>query len=195
MKKLVFATHNPDKLKEINQMMPSGFQLLSLEDIGCGGKIPETADTLEGNARIKAAHVWENYGYDCFADDTGLEVTALQGAPGVYSARYAGPGANASSNMKKLLTELQTHKDRSGRFRTVIALVINGQFHFFQGVAQGDIICEPKGSGGFGYDPIFLPAGFKKTFAELPLEVKNQISHRGIAFKKLSAYLHKMKGQ
>jgi XTP/dITP diphosphohydrolase len=195
MNELVFATHNPNKLYEIRQMMPGGIRLLSLEDIGCREEIPETADTLEGNARIKAAHVWEHYGYDCFADDTGLEVAALQGAPGVYSARYAGPEADAQANMQKLLSQMEAKVDRSARFRTSIALVLDGQFHFFEGTVSGQILREPRGSGGFGYDPVFMPEGYEKSFAQLPLQVKNEISHRGRAFRELSAFLHDSAGQ
>jgi XTP/dITP diphosphohydrolase len=176
-------------------MMPGGIRLLSLEDIGCREEIPETADTLEGNARIKAAHVWEHYGYDCFADDTGLEVAALQGAPGVYSARYAGPEADAQANMQKLLSQMEAKVDRSARFRTSIALVLDGQFHFFEGTVSGQILREPRGSGGFGYDPVFMPEGYEKSFAQLPLQVKNEISHRGRAFRELSAFLHDSAGQ
>ncbi len=195
MNELVFATHNPNKLYEIRQMMPGGIRLLSLEDIGCREEIPETADTLEGNARIKAAHVWEHYGYDCFADDTGLEVAALRGAPGVYSARYAGPEADAQANMQKLLSQMEAQIDRSARFRTSIALVLDGQFHFFEGTVSGQILREPRGSGGFGYDPVFMPEGYEKSFAQLPLQVKNEISHRGRAFRELSAFLHDSAGQ
>ena len=195
MNELVFATHNPNKLYEIRQMMPGGIRLLSLEDIGCREEIPETADTLEGNARIKAAHVWEHYGYDCFADDTGLEVAGLRGAPGVYSARYAGPEADAQANMQKLLSQMEAKVDRSARFRTSIALVLDGQFHFFEGTVSGQILREPRGSGGFGYDPVFMPEGYEKSFAQLPLQVKNEISHRGRAFRELSAFLHDSAGQ
>ena len=195
MNELVFATHNPNKLYEIKQMMPGGIRLLSLEDIGCLEEIPETADTLVGNARIKAAHVWEHYGYDCFADDTGLEVAALQGAPGVYSARYAGPEADAQANIQKLLSQMEAQVDRSARFRTSIALVHDGQFHFFEGSVSGQILREPRGSGGFGYDPVFMPEGYQKSFAQLPLQVKNEISHRGRAFRKLSTFLHDSAGQ
>lgn len=190
MTKLVFATHNPHKLQEIRQMMPPGVQLLSLDDIGCLEDIPETAETLEGNALIKASHVWEKYGYDCFADDTGLEVSALNGAPGVYSARYAGRDADAAANMQKLLREMRGLPDRKARFRTVIALIRGGAEHIFEGTVSGEILTEPAGSGGFGYDPIFLPQGHALSFGQMSAGEKNRISHRGHALSKLTAFLH-----
>jgi XTP/dITP diphosphohydrolase len=163
--------------------------LLSLDDIGCQEAIPETAETLEGNARIKAAHVWEKYGYHCFADDTGLEVEALGGAPGVYSARYAGEDADAMANMEKLLGKLEGSRERGARFRTVIALVLDGSYHFFEGIVSGEILEQPKGNEGFGYDPVFRPAGYQGSFAQMPPADKNRISHRGRAFEKLTAFL------
>lgn len=190
MTKLVFATHNPHKLQEIRQMMPPGVQLLSLDDIGCLEDIPETAETLEGNALIKASHVWEKYGYDCFADDTGLEVSALNGAPGVYSARYAGRDADAAANVQKLLREMRGLPDRKARFRTVIALIRGGAEHIFEGTVSGEILTEPAGSGGFGYDPIFLPQGHALSFGQMSAGEKNRISHRGHALSKLTAFLH-----
>ncbi|MEJ2585470.1 MAG: non-canonical purine NTP diphosphatase [Robiginitalea sp.] len=191
MKDIVFATHNPNKLKEIRQMLPTGLQVLSLDDIGCTEEIAETATTLEGNARLKASHVFEQYGYDCFADDTGLEVTALDGAPGVFSARFAGPGANSEANTQKLLGLLEDKADRKARFRTVITLVLDGVYHVFEGEVEGDILRHPTGSGGFGYDPVFRPKGYDCSFAEMPLQEKNRISHRGRAFRDLSAFMRK----
>ncbi len=191
MRKIVFATHNPNKLEEIRQMLPAGLQVLSLDDIGCTEEIPETAATLEGNARIKAAHVYERYGYDCFADDTGLEVAALDGAPGVYSARFAGPQSDSRANIEKLLRLMEGKTNRKARFRTVIALALGGTFYFFEGEIAGEILAEESGSGGFGYDPVFLPKGSDLSFAEMPLAEKNRISHRGKAFQKLSSFLKK----
>ncbi len=186
---LVFATHNQHKVKEIQALVPPHITVLSLEDIGCFEDIPETANTLDGNAKLKADHVTKNYMLPCFADDTGLLVTALDGAPGVYSARYAGEANDANANMDKLLQNLTNKSDRSARFKTSIALNLNGETHFFEGIVEGDIIQQKKGDQGFGYDPIFKPKGFDQTFAELPLEIKNNISHRGKAFTKLIAYL------
>ena len=191
MTEIVFATHNANKLTEIRQMLPADLQLLSLDDIGCREEIPETASTLEGNARIKASHVHKRYGYDCFADDTGLEVLALDGAPGVYSARFAGPGAGSKANIQKLLQLMEGKTDRRARFRTVIALAQKGAFHFFEGQVSGEILLEPTGSGGFGYDPVFRPEGYDISFAEMPLQEKNRISHRGRAFRNLSVFLRK----
>ena len=189
MREIVFATHNPNKLREIRQMLPPGLRVLSLDDIGCREPIAETADTLEGTARIKAAHVRDRYGYDCFADDTGLEVAALQGAPGVRSARFAGPGANSRKNTEKLLRQLKGVADRRARFRTVIALALEGSFYYFEGEVSGEITQAPTGSGGFGYDPVFQPSGYDCSFAEMPPEEKNRISHRGRAFRKFQAFL------
>ena len=187
--KLVFATHNLNKLKEVQSLLPSYIQLLSLTDIGCSEDIPETADTIEGNAVQKANYVKEKYGYDCFADDTGLEVDALNGAPGVYSARYAGEEKNAEANMKKLLSELEEKNNRNAQFKTVIALNIDNKINQFKGIVKGQITTEKRGDGGFGYDPIFIPNGYTETFAQLPLEIKNQIGHRGKAIKLLLDFL------
>jgi len=195
MKDIVFATHNPNKLTEIRQMLPTGLQLVSLDDIGCTEEIPETDNTLEGNARLKAAYVHKHYGYDCFADDTGLEVSALDGAPGVYSARFAGPGANSQANIQKLLHLMEGKTNRRARFRTVIALVLDGTFHFFEGEVAGEILSQPTGTGGFGYDPVFRPAGYDISFAQMPLPEKNRISHRGKAFRNLNAFLRKNLGR
>ena len=185
---IVFATHNPNKLKEVQQLVPKGIQLLSLDDINCHEEIPETADTLMGNAQLKADYVTKNYGYDCFADDTGLEVTALDGAPGVYSARYAGHPRDADANMQKLLLALKDTNDRSAQFKTVITLNLKGKQHFFEGICKGTILHEKQGSGGFGYDPIFRPNGFNRSFAEMTMEEKGVISHRGRAVAALIAF-------
>lgn len=192
MKKIAFATHNPNKLYEVRQMLPPGLKLLSLSDIGCRENIPETAKTLEGNAKLKADYIKEHYGYDCFADDTGLEVETLGGAPGVYSARFAGPEADAALNMDKLLRLLHGEKNRKAHFRTVIALTYEGEYHFFEGTAPGVILMEPGGKGGFGYDPIFQPEGYALSYAQMPMAEKNQISHRGKAFRKLQAFLEEI---
>ena len=186
---LVFASNNPNKILEIQNMVPESIKILSLEDIGCHEDIPETADTIEGNAILKADYVTQNYGYDCFADDTGLEVTALHGAPGVISARYAGEQKNAEDNMDKLLLELQNKSDRTAQFKTVIVLNLNGEQHLFPGIVKGEIIQERQGNQGFGYDPIFKSDGQERTFAQLSLEEKADISHRGIAVKKLIKFL------
>jgi len=188
--KLVFATHNENKLIEIRTLLPHHIEILGLNEIGCTEDIPETADTIEGNAILKANYVKKKYGYNCFADDTGLEVVALKGAPGVYSARYAGEQKNADDNMNKLLAELQEENNRKARFKTVIAMNLeNDEKVLFQGIAVGKIINEKKGDKGFGYDPIFQPEGYDKTFAELPLSVKNEISHRAKAMQQLIEYL------
>lgn len=188
---LVFASNNKNKIKEIQQLLPSSIQILSLEDIGCHEEIPETADTIEGNAILKADYVTQKYGYNCFADDTGLEVEALNGEPGVYSARYSGEQKNADDNMNKLLDKLSEHQNRNAHFKTVIALNYNGEQHLFTGIAKGKITLEKSGNQGFGYDPIFQPEGFKETFAELPMETKNQISHRGKATQMLISFFKK----
>ncbi len=189
---LVFATHNPNKLREVQALMPKHIQLLGLTDIGCTEEIPETAKTIQGNAQLKVDHVTQHYGHDCFADDTGLEVNALNKAPGVYSARYAGPQKNSDDNMQKLLHELDDQKDRSAQFKTVIALNLNGQQHFFEGIARGTILYQKRGDQGFGYDPIFQPLGYEHTFAELSMQEKNQLAHRGIAVRKLIAFLESL---
>ena len=188
--KLVFATNNQHKLDEVRQITaPYGIEIVSLADIHCQEEIPETAETLEGNAWQKAHFLQEKYGMDCFADDTGLEVEVLHNAPGVYSARYAGPGHDSEANMEKLLQNLAGEKNRKARFRTVIALTIGGKEYTFEGIVSGKITTEKRGEGGFGYDPIFMPDGYDKTFAELGNDVKNQISHRAQAVGKLGAFL------
>ncbi len=190
-KRLVFATKNAHKLEEIRAILGDTVEILSLNDINCHEDIPETADTLEGNAVQKAEFIYKRYGIDCFADDTGLEVEALGGAPGVYSARYAGgEGHDSEANMKKLLAELDGQKDRMAQFRTVICLIEAGVKHLFEGVVKGEIIEEKRGKTGFGYDPIFVPEGYDETFAEMGGEEKNRISHRARAVQALCAYLN-----
>ena len=189
---LVFASNNKNKIIEIQSMLPKSIQILSLGDIGCAEEIPETADTIEGNAILKANYITSNYGYDCFADDTGLEVDALNGEPGVFSARYAGEQRNAEDNMDKLLLNLTGKTNRNSQFKTVITLNLNAKQYLFTGIARGEITLEKKGSHGFGYDPIFQPENYQETFAELPLETKNKISHRGIATQKLIDFLKKV---
>lgn len=187
--KLVFATNNKHKLNEIRHIANGKIEILSLSDIDCHDEIPETGVTLEENALIKARFVKEKYGFNCFADDTGLEVEALNGAPGVYSSRYAGEDGNPENNMRKLIAELQGKENRKARFRTVIALLLNGETHFFEGEIRGRIIEEKRGEAGFGYDPIFMPDDYDKTFAQLGDDVKNNISHRAIATQKLVDFL------
>ena len=189
MDKLVFATNNPHKLEEVRAILGSDVEVLSLRDIGCTADIPETADTLEGNALLKARFVASRYGVDCFADDTGLEVAALDGAPGVYSARFAGPGCTPADNVRKLLGLMQEADDRSARFRTVVALIRGGKEYCFEGMVGGTIARTPAGCGGFGYDPVFVPEGYDRTFAELPPAEKNRISHRARAVAKLADFL------
>lgn len=193
MTKIVFATNNSHKLAEIRAMLPQGIDVLSLADINCHVDIPETADTLEGNALQKAQFIYENYGYDCFADDTGLEVDALDGAPGVHTARYAGEQHDTEANTDKLLSELKEKKSRRARFRTIIALIEKGEVHLFEGVVDGEIATERRGADGFGYDPVFIPEDTGKTFAELGVSVKNKISHRARAVCKLMNYLRERK--
>lgn len=197
-KKIVFATNNAHKLEEIRQMLAgTGIDILSLADIGCHDDIPETAPTIEGNALQKARYIYDKYGMSCFADDTGLEVRALGGAPGVYSARYAGgPGHDSEANMAKLLAELRPFTDRKARFRTAICLILANasQPVTFEGVVGGEITTERHGTCGFGYDPVFRPDGYADTFAQLGPEVKNKISHRALAVRKLVEYLKKAKG-
>ena len=190
MKKFVFATNNAHKLKEVAAIVGHQIELLSLEDIGCHDDIPETSDTLEGNALQKAKYVYERYHIDCFADDTGLEVEALDGAPGVYAARYAGEGHNSEENIRKLLHELEGKDNRKARFRTVFALIINGKEHLFEGIVKGEIIATKRGTSGFGYDPVFVPEGFTQTFAEMSDAQKNKISHRAIGVNKLCKFLN-----
>lgn len=188
--KLVFATNNQHKLKELQTLFGKEIELLGLKDIGCFEDIPEDQPTLEGNARQKALYVFKKYGYPCFADDTGLEVEALNGEPGVYSARYSGEDKDPQANMAKLLHHLAKINDRKARFRTVISLVhSDGREMQFEGIAEGKITRKKRGALGFGYDPVFLPTGFSKTFAEMELQQKNSISHRGKAVKKLVQYL------
>lgn len=187
--KLVFASNNQNKIAEIKQMLPNSIELLSLEDIGCTEEIPETANTIEGNAILKVNYVTEKYGYPCFADDTGLEVEALNGEPGVYSARYAGEQKNADDNMNKLLENLIDKQNRKAQFKTIIALNINNEQHLFEGIIKGEIISEKRGIKGFGYDPIFVPEGFSRTFAEMEMNEKAILSHRGIATRKLISFL------
>ena len=187
--KLVFATNNLHKLKEVQEMLSNSIEVLSLKDIGCFEDIEETDSTLEGNAKLKADYITEKYGFDCFADDTGLEVEALDGDPGVYSARYAGEHGNAEKNMEKLLIELQNKSSRKAKFRTIIALNLRNKQYLFEGICEGEITKSKTGTKGFGYDPIFQPKGYKKTFAEISLDEKNRIGHRGKAISKLVAYL------
>lgn len=193
MMKLVFATNNSNKIKEIKHLLnnPSADGLLSLEDIGCLEEIPETADTIEGNAIQKAQYVYEKYGYNCFADDTGLEIEALNGEPGVYSARYAGDQKNPEDNMNKVLEKLKEKSNRKAQFKTVIALIIDGKITCFEGIVKGEIATDKSGNDGFGYDPIFKPNGYDHTYSEMSLVVKNSMSHRAIATKKLIQFLKK----
>ena len=186
---LVFATNNRNKIEEVQALIPSQIELLSLKDIGCFEEIPETQNTIEGNAVQKAKYIKKHYGYDCFADDTGLEVDALNGAPGVHSAYYAGQQRSATDNMNKLLSEIHDKSNRKAQFKTVIALQINDQIHTFTGICKGEITIEIKGDSGFGYDPIFKPHGFDQTFAEMELSLKNKIGHRGKAVLKLVDFL------
>ncbi|WP_296685561.1 non-canonical purine NTP diphosphatase [Flavobacterium sp.] len=188
---LVFASNNKNKIKEIQLLVPSTIQILSLDDIGCTEDIAETADTIEGNAMLKANYVTEKYGYDCFADDSGLEVQALNGEPGVFSARYAGEPKNDENNIDKLLANLKDLENKKANFKTVICLNSKGKQHLFTGIINGKIIEERIGNNGFGYDPIFVADGYQKTFAELTLEEKSNISHRGIAVKELITFLQK----
>ncbi len=187
--KLVFATANQNKAKEIQLLIPNSIEILSLNDIHCQEEIPETQATIEGNASQKAFYVYEKYSQNCFADDTGLEVEALDGQPGVLSARYAGEAKNANDNMDKVLLEMKGMSNRKARFKTVISLVINGKELQFEGIVDGTILTEKRGNSGFGYDPIFLPDGSSKSFAEMDLSEKNRISHRAIAVNKLVEYL------
>lgn len=191
IRKLVFATNNAHKLEEVKSVVGDSFEIVSLEAIGCHEDIEETGTTLEENAFIKARYIKEKYGYDCFGDDTGLEVEALNGAPGVYSARYAGEGHNQAANRKKLLAELAGEKNRKARFRTVIALILDGKEYMFEGEVKGFIGEEERGTTGFGYDPVFQPEGYDNTFAELGMDVKNNISHRARATKALCEFLKK----
>ena len=191
MKKFVFATNNAHKLEEVSTILGSKIELLSMKDINCNVDIPETADTLEGNALIKAKYIFNNYHLDCFADDTGFEVEALNGAPGVYSARYAGDAHNSEANMQKLLSDLEGIENRKAQFRTVFALIIDGKDHLFEGIVKGVITKSRRGTSGFGYDPIFIPEGYTQTYAEMGNELKNKISHRALATNKLCNFLSK----
>ena len=192
--KLVFATNNRHKLDEVRAIVGDRVEVLSLNDIECHDEIPETADTLQGNALIKARYIYEKYGLDCFADDTGLEVEALGGEPGVYSARYAGEECSSEANIQKLLHNLTGKSNRKAQFRTVIALIINGEEKLFNGIVKGSITEEKRGDSGFGYDPIFIPEGFSESFAQMSSEQKNSISHRYRATEQLSNYLKEYKG-
>lgn len=191
--RIVFATNNEHKLDEIKKISKGQLDILSLSDINCYEEIPETGITLKENALIKAQFVKDKYGIDCFADDTGLEVEVLGNAPGIYSSRYAGPNCDSEDNMQKLLQDLQDKGNRSAQFRTVIALLLNGEEHYFEGIISGEIIHQKEGTNGFGYDPIFRPVGYDKTFGELPEKVKNSLSHRAIATQKLVAFLLQQK--
>lgn len=188
--KLVFASNNQNKINEIKAMLPKSIELLSLKDINCNEDIPETAKTIEGNAILKANYVTQKYNLPCFADDTGLEVEALNGEPGVFSARYAGENKNSDDNMNKLLENLKDKTNRNAQFKTVIALNLNSEQHLFEGIAKGKIISERKGEKGFGYDPIFVPEGFTSTFAEMEMSKKAKLSHRGKATQKLIQFLN-----
>ena len=190
--KLCFATNNAHKSKEIQALLGDHFSLVTLNEIGCTEEIPETRDTIEGNSLQKAEYVWDNFNINCFADDTGLEVEALDGEPGVLSARYAGPQRNADDNMNLLIEKLTSHTNRNARFKTVITLVIDGRYHQFEGAVEGTIIFEKRGAQGFGYDPIFLPHGHDRTFAEMTMEEKSKLSHRAIAFVKLVNFLNEI---
>jgi len=186
---LVFATNNQNKVNEIKSLLGEGIEIVSLKDIGCNEELPETQETLEGNALQKARYVADNYNVNCFADDTGLEVDSLNGAPGVYSARYAGEQCTAEDNMTKILSELEGKENRKAKFRTIVALILNGKEHSFEGKIDGSITRSKSGSDGFGYDPIFQPNGFDITFSEMSMAEKNAISHRGKAVAKLVAFL------
>ncbi|MGG5505941.1 MULTISPECIES: non-canonical purine NTP diphosphatase [unclassified Myroides] len=187
--KLIFASNNKNKIQEIKSQVPDSIEILSLEDIGCMVDIPETADTIEGNALLKADYIKRHYGFNCFADDSGLEVDALQGAPGVYSARYAGEEKNDQANNAKLLRELADKDNRKANFKTVIALHYKGEQHLFTGISKGEILLAEQGEGGFGYDPLFRGEGMTQSFAELSIEQKNAVSHRGRAVSQLVDFL------
>lgn len=190
--KIVFATNNPNKLKEIQSLIPKEIEIISLKEIGCNEDIPETGDTLEANAFQKAHYIKDNFNYDCFADDTGLEIDELNGDPGVYSARYAGPERNANANMNKVLNELKGKKNRKAQFRTAIALILKGEEHLFEGKVEGFISKDKQGNEGFGYDPIFIPENNIRSFAQMSMQEKGAISHRGRAVKKLVTYLNNL---
>jgi len=192
MNKLIFATHNNHKLREIQEIIGGSYQVVGLKELKINEDIPETADTLEGNAEIKAEYVYNKLGMNCFSDDTGLEINALQGAPGVYSARFAGEHCTFQDNVNKVLRLLEGIADRKACFRSVICLIMNGKKYFFEGKVEGKIMETQKGTEGFGYDPIFIPNGFTETFAEMQPEEKNSISHRSIATQKLIKFLHEI---
>ncbi|WP_435415132.1 non-canonical purine NTP diphosphatase [Polaribacter aestuariivivens] len=187
--KLIFATNNLNKLKEVQEMLPNSIELLSLKDINCFDEVDETETTLEGNAKLKANYITNTFGYNCFADDTGLEVEILNGKPGVYSARFAGEPANSENNMQKLLLALQNKENRKAQFRTAICLNLDGKQFLFEGICKGEILTQKQGEKGFGYDPIFKPEGFEQSFAEMNSEEKNKISHRGLAISMLVTFL------
>ena len=191
--KLVFATNNLNKLKEVQEMLPNSIELLSLKDINCFDEIDETEITLEGNAQLKADHITKKFGYNCFADDTGLEVESLDGKPGVYSARFAGEPSNSENNMQKLLLELENKENRKAQFRTAICLNLNRKQFLFNGICKGEILTKKHGEKGFGYDPIFQPQEYNQSFAEMSSEEKNKISHRGLAIQKLVNFLSEYK--
>lgn len=194
-KKIVFVTNNPHKLTEVRQILGDTIELVSLSDIGCHADIPETADTIEGNARLKAEYVYQAYGLDCFSDDTGLEVYALGGAPGVYSARYAGEHMHDSeANIEKLLSNMSQCRDRRAQFRTVICLILSGKEYLFEGIVKGSILTEKRGMAGFGYDSVFLPEGYTESFAQMSEAEKNRISHRGKAVQNLVRFLLENEG-
>lgn len=188
--KLCFATNNAHKITEVQHLLGGKFDIISLQDIDCTEELPETQPTLEGNAQQKADFVYQHYQVDCFADDTGLEIEALNGEPGVDSAHYAGPKRNSQANMQKVLDKLQNNHNRRAQFRTVIALILGGESYTFEGTISGSITSKPSGQQGFGYDPIFIPEGYQQSFAEMSLEEKNRISHRGRAVQKLVNFLH-----
>ncbi|WP_375241363.1 non-canonical purine NTP diphosphatase [Polaribacter sp.] len=188
--KLVFATNNLNKLKEVQEILSDSIEILSLKDINCFDEVDETELTLEGNAKLKANHITKKYGFNCFADDTGLEVESLDNKPGVFSARYAGEPANSENNMQKLLLELKDKKNRKAQFRTAVCLNLNNKQYIFEGICEGEILKEKQGEKGFGYDPIFKPLGFSESFAEMSSEEKNKISHRGLAIQKLVNFLN-----
>ena len=189
MIELVFATNNLHKLDELSKLAGDNFHLLSLKDVNCTDDIPETADTLEGNAALKARFIWEKFEKNCFADDTGIEVEALNGQPGVYSARYAGEDQNSEANLAKLLQDMVCVTNRKARFRTVICLILKGKESYFEGIVNGVLLAERHGEEGFGYDPIFVPEGYEQTFAEMDMGLKNSMSHRGRATEKLLQFL------
>ena len=190
--KLVFATNNQNKLKEVKQLLPASIELLSLKDIDCEDDITESGKTIRENAKIKSRYIYEKFGMNCFADDTGLEVDAIGGRPGVYSARFAGPSSRSEDNINKLLIELKGIENRKANFRTVISLMIDGKDETFEGIVNGVITNEERGSNGFGYDSVFMPDGFDKTFAEMTAQEKNEISHRGIAVNKLTSFIREL---